>query len=134
MTRPRRSRWLRLTASAACLIVCGLLAFGGLKYLRWRNQLIEWDYESIDRFFGGEAEEDRFQKIEVIKEWEYRALKRTRGGKDVWLHVKLSKRHCGNWMLVDPNQRDLLRPLELRWPNGLPHRPGAVSCLGIPLN
>jgi hypothetical protein len=125
---------VRNTAIVLVILLVSLLLFSGLKYLQWRNRMIEWDYGSIHRTFGGQADEDRIRKIEFIKEWEYKALKRTRDGQDVWLHVLLTKRHCGNWMFVDATQRNLVRPLELRYPDGLPSRAGAVSCLGIPLD
>jgi hypothetical protein len=136
-TPARRRLWSRIaryTAIALAMALASLLAFGSWKYLRWQNQFIEWDRGSIHRVFGGEAEEDRIRKIEFVRRWEYKALKRTSDGKNVWLHVKLSKRHCGNWMLVDQNQSDLVRPLEARYPNGLPPRAGAVDCLEIPLD
>jgi hypothetical protein len=111
-----------------------LLVSVGWNHLQWRSRWIEWDKVSIQRNFGGEAHEDRIQQIEFLKEWEYRALKRTGDGKDVWLHLALSKRHCGNWGLVNPDQRDLVRPLEVRYPDGLPRREGAANCFGAPLD
>jgi hypothetical protein len=93
--------------------------------------MIEWDAVSIQEMFGGTADEDRISQIKFIREWEYEAFKQTADGKGVWLRVALSKRYCGNWMLVDQTQRDLIRPVHLRYPHGLPHRPGGVSCAGI---
>ena len=85
------------------------------------------------RLCGGDTENDRLLDVWFVKKWEYKALKKTSDGEHVWLHWKLSKRHCGNWMLVDKPQGVVIRPFELRFPNGAPHRQG-FSCVGIPLD
>jgi hypothetical protein len=102
-----------------------------IRYLRWQAEMIRWDTESIQEMYGGSAEEDRILQVNFLKEWEYKALKQTKDGKGVWLHIKLSKRYCGNLMLVDPTQRNLIRPFHLRHPEGLPRRTGGFSCFGV---
>jgi hypothetical protein len=100
-------------------------------YLNWRAEMIEWDTESIQEMFGGPAEEDHILQVKFVKEWEYKALKKTQDGRGVWLHLSLSKRYCGNWMFVDQSQRNLIRPIHLRYPDGLPQRLGGVPCSGV---
>ena len=132
----RRRLWLHF----ACGVVfawagtwVASLGCAAWEYMTWRDKMIEWDYGTIERLCGGDTEEDRLLEIRFVRPWEYKALKRTEDGTKVWLHWKLSKRHCGNWMLVDPSQRALIRPFEARFPNGAPLR-GAVSCLGTPID
>src|SRR5262245_9866294 len=128
------ARWIRLVLY---VLAVGITAAGvilWLSYLRWRTEMITWDTESIQIAFGGTAAVDRITQVKFVKEWEYLALKPTAGGKNVWLHVTLSKRHCGNLMLTDPTQRDFIRPFEARYPDGPPHRPGAVNCAGFPVD
>lgn len=122
---------LRRVGCVAVVAVAASLSYAAWEYNAWRNQYIEWDRETIHRLCGGETAEDRLLDIQFVKEWEYKALKPTADGKNVWIHWRLTKRHCGNWMLVDPSQRSLIRPVELRFPNGLPPRQG-YSCLGLP--
>lgn len=95
--------------------------------------MIEWDYGTINRLCGGDTVQDRLLEIRFVKRWEYMALKRTPDGKKVWLHWKLSKRHCGNWMLLNQPDGFVNRPIEVRFPNGVPKR-DAASCLGIPID
>jgi hypothetical protein len=110
-----------------------LLGFEAWKYVTWRNEMIAWDFGTIDRLCGGDTDEERLLEIRFIREWEYKALKKTKGGEPVWLHWKLSKRpYCGNWMLVDRSQSDLIRPIEVRFPNGPPRRLG-MDCVGSPV-
>ena len=132
----RRRRWVRVAGGVAIGLVVTLVAtlgYAARQYTIWRNKVIEWDFGTIDRLCGGDTEEDRLLQIKFVKQWEYKALKRTPDGKEVWLHWKPSKRECGNWGLVDPTQRALIRPFKLRFPNGAPYRE-AVSCLGIPID
>ncbi len=115
-------------------IACALsLLYATRQYTVWRNTMIEWDYGTINRLCGGDTEQDRLLEIRFVKRWEYMALKRTPDGKEVWLHWKLSKRHCGNWMLLNQPDGFVNRPIEVRFPNGVPKR-NAVSCLGIPVD
>jgi hypothetical protein len=123
--------YIRPALVVVAIAVVSAVAFGTERYLSWRHRMIEWDAVSIQEMFGGTAEGDRISQIKFIREWEYEAFKQTSDGKGVWLRVVLSKRYCGNWMLVDQTQRDLIRPFHLRYPHGLPHRPGAVWCGGI---
>jgi hypothetical protein len=95
--------------------------------------MIEWDYGTIERMCGGDTDEDRLLEIRFIREWEYKALKRTSDGDEVWMHWKLSKRHCGNWSLIDSDQYVLIRPFEVRFPEGAPDR-NAVNCLGVSID
>jgi hypothetical protein len=95
--------------------------------------MLEWDFGTIDRLCGGDTEEDRLLDIRFVKQWEYKALKRTPDGKEVWLHWKLTKRHCGNWMRVDRSPHVVIRPFAVRFPNGAPIR-GAVSCVGTTID
>lgn len=132
----RRSRWIQFAFGVALVLAAALFASLGnaaWEYTTWRNKMIEWDYGTVDRLCGGDTEEDRLLEIRFVRQWEYKALKSTRDGKEVWFHWKLSKRHCGNWMLVDPSQQAQIRPFEVRFPNGSPRR-DAVSCLGIPID
>jgi hypothetical protein len=133
----QRSRlWSRLARGVAFVLAVTLVASLGYatwEYTTWRNKMIEWDYGTIERLCGGDTGEDRLLEIRFVKQWEYKALKRTPDGDKVWLHWKLSKRHCGNWMLVDKPKGFVIRPFEIRFPNGAPHRQ-AVSCLGIPID
>ncbi len=108
-----------------------LLGFGMWEYFTWRNKMIEWDFGTIELLCGGDTEDDRLLDIRFVKKWEYKALKKTTDGKPVWLRWKLTKRHCGNWMLIEKPLGVVIRPYELRFPNGAPHRQG-VSCLGTP--
>jgi hypothetical protein len=127
---------LRIVIGVAMLLAFTIAAsfcYAAWEYTTWRDRHIEWDYGTIDRLCGGDTEEDRLLDIQLVKQWEYRALKRTPDGKEVWIHWNLSKRECGNWMLVDPSQRSLIRPFTMRFPNGAPHRE-AVSCVGIPID
>jgi len=126
--------YVRLAIVVVSLAVVSAVAFGTERYLTWRARMIEWDAVSIQEMFGGTAEEDRISNIKFIREWEYEAFKQTADGKGVWLRVALSKRHCGNWILVDRTQRDLIRPSHLRYPRGLPRRAGGVWCDGIPMD
>src|SRR5262245_21776927 len=98
-------QWIRLVLYVLTtgFAVAGIVLW--LSYLRWRTEMIAWDAESIQSAFGGTAAEDRITQVKFVKEWEYLALKPTAGGNNVWLHVTLSKRHCGNLMLTDPMQR-----------------------------
>ena len=135
-TGPRRHKWFRIARGMAAVLAVAfvlLLGFAMWEYISWRNKWIEWDFGTIDRMCGGDTEDDRLLEIRFIKQWEYKALKKTSDGKHVWIHWKLSKRHCGNWMLVDKTEWALIRPFELRFPNGASHRQG-FSCLGIPLD
>lgn len=132
----RRRVWLRFLSGVAITLGISLvssLGYAAWEYSSWRNQMIEWDYGTIDRLCGGDTVEDRLLEIRFVRQWEYKALKRTEDGTQVWLHWKLSKRHCGNWRLVDPSQHALIRPFEARFPNGAPHR-DSVSCLGFPID
>lgn len=132
----RRRFWSRFAAGVTIVLAVTLMAslgYAAWEYTTWRNKMIEWDYGTIDRLCGGDTEEDRLLEIRFVKQWEYKALKRTPDGKEVWLHWKLSKRHCGNWMLVDPPQHAVIRPFERRFPDGAPHRQ-AVYCLGNPID
>lgn len=95
--------------------------------------MIEWDRGSIERLCGGCTDEERLLDIRFVKRWEYKALKRTSDGRHVWIYWRLSKRHCGNWELVDRSQRTLIRPFQERFPQGAPTR-DAVNCLGIPVD
>jgi hypothetical protein len=104
------------------------LGYAGWEYATWRSAMIEWDRGTIERLCGGDNEE-RLLEIRFVREWEYQALKRTADGQQVWLHWKLSKRHCGNWTLADPSQYALIRPFAVRFPQGAPPR-NAVDCLG----
>ncbi len=139
VTTETRSSWHfrncvpRTVGIVAIVAAISITAVGGVRYVQWRAEMIEWDFGSIHEAFGGSPDEDRLLEIVFLREWEYLALKPTSDGSGVWLHVKLSKRHCGNLMLVDPQQRDLIRPFELRYPEGLVHRRGAVSCIGEPI-
>lgn len=130
---PRRPAWLRFAVYVAMVLAATLVASLGYpawEYTAWRNKMIEWDYGTIDRLCGGDTEQERLLEIRFVKPWEYKALKRTPDGTHVWLHWKLSKRHCGNWMLIDAPDGFVLQPFEVRFPKGAPPR-GAVSCLGI---
>ena len=132
----RRRLWWRIAGRVAIVlaVTCAAsLGYAAWEYTAWRNKMIEWDYGTINRLCGGDTEEDRLLKIRFVKQWEYNALKRTPDGKEVWLHWKLTKRHCGNWMLVDKPKGFAIRPFEIRFPNGAPPR-GAVSCLGISID
>lgn len=111
----------------------GPLGYGAWEYVRWHNRMIEWDCGTIERLCGGDTEEERLLEIRFIRQWVYKALKKTRDGKLVWIHWRLSKRHCGNWTLVDPAQVALIRPFQQRFPSGAPKR-GAVDCLGVPID
>jgi hypothetical protein len=129
------SLWARIVLAVVVISSTAALGFGGYKrweYLCWRDKVIAWDFGTIERLCGGETEEERLLDIEFLKEWEYKALKKTRDGKQVWIHWKLSKRHCGNWMLVDWSQMALIGPIEVRFPNGPPRRHG-FDCLGQPV-
>lgn len=125
--RPYARYWYRGTKYATILFAWTLVS----AYFDSRSAMIRWDFGTIERLCGGETEEDRLLEILWIRDWEYKALKKTEGGQQVWMHWKLTKRHCGNWMLVDQNQRNLIRPLELRFPNGVPPRHG-FDCAGNP--
>ena len=132
----RRGFWSRLAIGVATLAAVGLavpVGYVAWEYLAWRNKMIEWDQGTIDRLCGGDSEEERLLEIRFVRQWEYKALKRTPDGEQVWIHWKLSKRHCGNWMLVDRSQAALIRPFAVRFPNGAPER-RAFSCLGIPID
>ena len=128
-----RRLWWRITVGIANVFAVTLIAslgYAAWEYTTWRNEMIEWDYGTIDRLCGGDTEADRLLEIRFIKQWEYKALKQTSNGKEVWIHWKLSKRRCGNWMLVDKPKGFVIQPMELRFPKGVPHRQG-FSCLGI---
>jgi hypothetical protein len=132
----RRSLWSRFAVGIA--IVFGVtfvasLGYAAWEYTTWRNKYIEWDYGTIDRLCGGDTEEDRLLEIRFVKRWEYKALKRTPDGKEVWLHWKVTKRHCGNWMLIGGSKGAVIRPFKVRFPNGAPQR-NAVSCVGEPID
>jgi hypothetical protein len=129
-----RNRWRSLarfvfTAAAVASIGAGAIAWH--KYRCWRDKWIAWDEGSIQELFGGSTDTDRLTRIEFVRRWEYRALKPTPDGKGVWLNITLSKRHCGNWMLADRRQRNLIRPFHLRHPHGVPDR-GGIDCSGTP--
>ena len=131
----RGHRWFRILRGMAAVLAVAVVSLLGIEtweYVRWRNKMIEWDFGTIDRLCGGDTENDRLLDVWFVKKWEYKALKKTSDGEHVWLHWKLSKRQCGNWMLIEKPQGYVIPPIELRFPNGVPHR-RAVSCLGIPL-
>lgn len=133
---PRRLPWLCFAVCVAIVLAVTLVAslgYAAWEYTAWRNEVIEWDYGSIDRLCGGDREQDRLLEIRFVKQWEYKALKRAPDGKEVWLRWKLSKRHCGNWMLVNKPDGLVIRPFTVRFPNGVPPR-DAVSCLGVPID
>ena len=133
---PHRRKWFRIargTATVLAVAFISLLGYWMWDYISWRNKMIEWDFGTIDRLCGGDTDDDQLLDIKFVREWEYKALKKTGDGKHVWIHWKLSKRHCGNWTLVDRTQWALIRPFELRFPNGAPHGQG-FSCVGIPLD
>ena len=133
---PCKLLWLRFAVCVAIVLAVTLVAslgYAAWEYTTWRNKMIEWDYGTIDRLCGGDTEQDRLLEIRFVNQWEYKALKRTPDGKGVWLHWKLSKRHCGNWMLVNKPDGFVIRPFEVRFPNGASPR-DAVSCLGIPID
>lgn len=101
-SQPRRF-WWRIAFRVAIVLAVALIAsfgYAGWEYSAWRNKMIEWDYGTIDRLCGGDTEEHRLLDIRFVKQWEYETLKRTPDGKEVWLHWKLSKRRCGNWVLT----------------------------------
>jgi hypothetical protein len=124
---------VRGTAVVLAVACVSSLGYAGWKFISWENKMIRWDYATIERLCGGDTPEDRLLDIRFVKQWEYEALKQTSDGKRVWIRWKLSKRHCGNWMLVDPSQSALIRPFKVRFPNGAPPR-GGVDCLGGPVN
>ena len=100
---PRRHKWFRIARGMATVLAVAfvsLLGYAMWEYISWRNRMIEWDFGTIDILCGGDTEDDRLLDIRFIKKWEYKALKKTSDGKHVWIHWKLSKRHCGNWMLA----------------------------------
>lgn len=133
---PRRRFWWRFASVVEIVLAVTVLAplsYAAWEYTTWRSKTIEWDIGTIDRMCGGDTEEDRLLKIRFIKPWEYKALKRLPDGKEVWLHWQLSKRYCGNWMLVDRPEGFEIRPFEVRFPNGAPPR-NAVSCVGTPID
>jgi hypothetical protein len=136
VTHPqRRHPYRRLAYGAAGVLVVALsasLGYAGWEYATWRNGMIEWDRGTIERLCGGENDE-RLLEIRFVREWEYLALKRMPDGQQVWLHWKLSKRHCGNWTLADPSQYASIRPFSVRFPQGAPPR-NAVDCLGEPID
>jgi hypothetical protein len=132
-SRYPRSCVARRFVLVLAVISCSGLAYSALEYTQWRNRMIQWDFGAIDRLCGGDTEEERLIDIQFIRQWEYKALKKTEDGTEVWMHWKLSKRHCGNWMLADPMQRSFIRPFKLRFPNGAPHRE-AFSCVGAPIH
>jgi hypothetical protein len=74
--------WCRVACISTIALTVALAAWGvseAWEYARWQGRLIQWDHGTIHRRFGGPAEEDRIYEIEFIREWEYRALKRTPG-------------------------------------------------------
>ena len=123
------SRGARLTVVLLTSAITSIAALAAADYLNDRDTFIQWDCGTIERIYGGETEEDRLLEIKFIKKWEYKALKKSQDGEPVWLHLKLTQRHCGNWMLADPDQASLIRPVELRFPNGVPPRHG-FDCFG----
>ena len=134
-SQPRRF-WWRIAFRVAIVLAVALIAsfgYAGWEYSAWRNKMIEWDYGTIDRLCGGDTEEHRLLDIRFVKQWEYETLKRTPDGKEVWLHWKLSKRRCGNWVLINRPKGFVIPPFETRFPNGAPQR-DAVSCLGLAID
>lgn len=129
----RWRRWAYAIAGVLTMACAWPIVAAARDYVRTRNRMIEWDFDTIERLCGGETDEERLLDIRFVRPWEYRALKKTSDGKQVWIHWRLSKRHCGNWGLVDPNQAALIRPFRERFPNGVPAR-GAVDCLGGPID
>ena len=132
-TTPHTHKWSRILRGTATLLIVAIassLGWASWEYMSWRDEVIEWDFGTIDRLCGGDTDADRLLAIRFVKKWEYKALKQTDDGRQVWLHWKLSKRHCGNWMRVDKTGVQI-RPFEVRFPNGAPRRQG-VSCIGIP--
>lgn len=134
-SRQNKSLWTRIALVVAAVVFTTATGFGGFKYweyLCWRDEMIAWDFGTIERLCGGDTEEERLLDIKFLKEWEYKALKKTRDGKQVWIHWRLSSRHCGNWILADRSQEALIRPIEVRFPNG-PHRRHGFDCVGNPV-
>ena len=130
----RWQRWLRVLAAVLTIAFAVPPGYAAWNYVRWQNEMIAWDHGTIERLCGGDTEEDRLLDIQFVKQWEYKALKKTSDGKEVWLHWKLSKRHCGNWMLIGPPEAGtLIRPFNERFPNGAPNRQ-TVNCIGQPID
>jgi hypothetical protein len=125
-------RWGCVLAVLVAIACASQLGYAAWDRARWQ-EAIEWDFGTIENLCGGDTEKERLLEIRFIKKWEYKALKRTGDGKQVWIHWRLSKRHCGNWSLVDRAQAALIRPLDERFPNGVPDR-GAVDCFGLPID
>src|SRR5262245_25187438 len=100
----RLCRYMLIVLTSA---VASLAAYAAVDYISWRQTVIQWDFDTIERLCGGDTEEERLLDVRFVREWEYEALKKTPDGDPVWIHWKLSRRHCGNWMLVDQNQRSL---------------------------
>ncbi len=127
--RGRRWFW----AAAIVSLVVGLpLGYAAWDFLSWRNRKIEWDRGTIERLCGGDTADDRLVDIQFIKEWEYKAFKKSTAGQPVWFHWRLSKRPCGNWYLVDRSEGATIRPFDERFPHGVPKR-AAFNCLGQPV-
>ena len=122
--------WIGTASAAAVFLWLGITAW---QYVTWRNKMIEWDFGTIERLCGGDTEEERLLEIRFIKEWEYKALKRTRDGKTAWIHWQLSKRDCGNWTVTKKPEGLVIRRFDVRFPNGAPPR-DSFSCLGDPVD
>ena len=124
----RRLVIVRLAVLTTVTAVVGGSATLGVLYAHRQATISRAMILAIHDRFGGSTKEERLLKVEFISDLEYRALKRTPDGHHVWLHISLSKLHCGNWTINPPEHWQLIRPYEVRYPERAGQMRGGGTC------